>query len=102
MKVLIDNDKLIQLSWKIRSETAGVSLNIFSNTEDFLDLSSNFDKSTDIYIDSDLDNGLKGEIESKKIANLGFKNIWLCTGYTDLPTHDFLWLKGKISKTPPF
>lgn len=40
-----------------------------------------YDKNTLIYIDSELGENIKGEIESEKIFKEGFKNIILSTGY---------------------
>lgn len=102
MIVLIDDDKLIHLSWKLRASKANRLFESFYSIDEFL--KSNHCPSDDlhIYIDSNLGNGQKGEYESKKLNNLGFKNIYLATGFSDLNPNHFPWLSGIISKSPPF
>lgn len=102
MNVLIDNDRLIQLSWRLQSEKAGVPLLVYSNISDFLQNAAQIDKKASIYVDSDLDHGKKGEIESKAISECGFKNIWLSTGYINLDLSPYPWIKAVVSKKPPF
>lgn len=102
--VLIDDDKLIQLSWTLKAQSKGVDLVCFSSLEDFLRISSNFSFSSKIYIDSNLNNEVKGELVSKELYDIGFKSIYLTTGYqaSDFDLEKLYWLKGVISKRPPF
>ena len=79
--VLIDDDKLIRLNWLMFCENKGIPFKAYSSIESFLDEASSIPKDSKIYIDSNLGNDIKGEIESEKIFNLGFKNLYLATGY---------------------
>lgn len=101
MKILIDDDKIMHLSWKLKASKANYEIKCYFQIEDFLSDVS-IDKNAAIFIDSDLGNGTKGEIESKRIYDLGFHNIYLTTGHTDIDSNKHPWLKGIISKTPPF
>lgn len=100
MIALIDNDKFIRLSWTLKAKQNGVLFHAFSSINDFIVQALN--KETTVYIDSNLDNGIKGEIESEMISNLGFKKIYLTTGYDDLILSDYPWIIGIVSKSPPF
>lgn len=102
MRILIDNDKLIHLSWKLRANAARVDLKTFFSIDEFLDSCNVLPLGSSIYIDSDLDNGIKGEIESERLFKRGFTNLWIATGYSDLETSNYPWIKGVISKQPPF
>lgn len=102
MNVLIDNDKLIHLSWRLKAESLGIPLKSFFSVEDFLQSYGQFTLESNIYIDSDLGENIKGEVEAEQIANLGFQNIWLASGYDDIDIQSYPWIKGIISKKPPF
>lgn len=100
--ILIDNDKLIGLGWKAKAAKAGIALSYFESYEEFYKNISNVSFDCKIYIDSDLGNGIKGEEISRNLHFLGFKEIYLTTGYIDFKIENFPWLAGIISKRPPF
>lgn len=101
MIVLIDNDRLIQLSWTLQAKAKNLAIRCFSSSKEFIQERNQFSHETPIFIDSDL--GIeKGEIEAKEIFSLGFKNITLCTGYSDMDISDYPWISKIISKRPPF
>ena len=102
MNILIDDDKYIRLSWQLKSKKDGVDFCGFDSIYDFLQKYQNFVLESNIYIDSNLGRGIKGEIESKKIADLGFKNIYLTTGYSDLDISNYPWIKKLVLKECPF
>lgn len=102
MNVLIDDDKLIHLGWIHKAGKAGVELKCFYSVDEFLAVYKEFDPSTNVYIDSDLKQGQKGEIEAKRLFELGFRNLFLVTGYSDLRREEYPWLKEVLSKTAPF
>lgn len=102
MNVLIDDDKLIHLGWVHKAGKTGVELRCFYSVEEFLAVYKEFDLDTNIYIDSDLKQGKKGEIEVQRLYQLGFRNLYLVTGYNDLNKDDFPWLKNILSKNAPF
>jgi signal transduction histidine kinase/CheY-like chemotaxis protein len=100
--VLIDDDKLTHLSWKMAARKNNVELKAFFAVNDFLQESDQFDKDTPIYIDSNLGNGIKGEIESERLYLSGFSKMWITTGYSAetliLPS----WIIGIVGKQPVF
>ncbi|TXG77879.1 hybrid sensor histidine kinase/response regulator [Candidatus Dojkabacteria bacterium] len=97
--VLIDDDNLIHLGWEMCADKKQVDLASYFTIDDFLRDSDKFSKDTAIYIDSNLKDGVKGEIESKKIFDLGFENLILASGldFQQLP----YWIKGNQGKAFP-
>lgn len=77
MVVLIDDDKLIRINWKNYFDDKGIPFESFSSIDQFLKDSTRFDKKSFIYIDSNLEQGIKGEVESERIYKLGFSNLFL-------------------------
>jgi hypothetical protein len=73
-----------------------------SNADDFFKQFQSFDLSCPIYVDSNLGNGIKGEEISKKISELGFKNVNICTGYQAYEFPTMPWVKSIIGKDPVF
>ncbi|WPU65855.1 HAMP domain-containing sensor histidine kinase [Peredibacter starrii] len=100
--VFIDDDKFLQLAWKNAARRSQIDLATFSTVDDFLNSSEKFDSDIPIYVDSDLSNGIKGEIESHKIFLRGYKNIHISTSYTDIDIKQYPWIISCNSKTPPF
>ena len=98
--VLIDDDKLVHLNWKSHCKRSGLEFSGFMSVSEFLAASSTFDKASRIYIDSNLGDGVKGEIESEKIFALGFLNLYLATGYEKDSIQKPVWIKEIFSKSP--
>lgn len=98
--VLIDDDKLIRSYWENSASKKNISFRSYSTIESFLEAGLSHDVT--LYIDSSLENSIQGEIESKKLFEMGYHTIYLATGYSDLDINDFPWLKGIITKSPPF
>jgi hypothetical protein len=102
MNVLIDDDKIIHIGWTRMAALKGVPIRCFFSVEQFLEVASEIPNDSRIYIDSDLKSDEPGELKSKKIFELGFKNIYLVTGFTDILQTTYPWLKDVLPKKPPF
>lgn len=100
--VLIDDDKLTHYSWKIAAKNAGLNLISFFSVEEFKSSCKSIPLESSIYVDSDLGLNLKGEILSKEIFDLGFKNINLATGYGSSEITKPFWIHQILGKRPPF
>ena len=98
--ILIDDDKLVHINWRMYCEKNGFSFHGFKSIAEFLKVAQTFDKSTRIYIDSNLGDGIKGEIESEKIYLLGFLNLYIATGYEKRDIDKPAWIKEVYSKSP--
>ncbi len=99
---LIDDDDLIISTWKISAKVKNKTFISFPTPEAFFSKAANLDFATPIYVDSNLGNGVKGEEVSFKIYEIGFKNIWLCTGYDPGNFLPVPHLQGIIGKDPIF
>jgi signal transduction histidine kinase len=102
--VLIDDDKIVRIGWEAQAKKKGIKLSTFKTVADFISASSLIPAETIIYVDSNLGEGIKGEIESEKIFQMGYKDIFLATGYSnsDLNLETTPWIKGSTSKRSPF
>lgn len=100
MHILIDDDQLIHLSWKIFFKKNKMELGTFFSVDKFLQHCDDLSKDVPIYIDSNLQDGIKGELESKKIYEAGFSNLFLCTGYEKGDIEKPVWIKSIIGKSP--
>lgn len=98
--VLIDDDKLTHLNWEHYLKLKKYNFRLFYSVNEFLAHSSEIDLNASIYIDSELGDGLKGEVESKKIFELGFNNLFLSTGYTKDSIKVPNWILEVYPKTP--
>ena len=104
MIILIDNDSLIHMMWQMHAKKVGVDLKAFISVEEFLrfEKENSLSKDVFIYVDSELDDGLLGEVESEKISNLGYKNIYLATGKDPADINKPAWIIQVVGKRPEF
>jgi len=100
--VLIDDDPLVRKNWEIKARKNGINLKTYANPIDFIKTSHNYPKETQIYLDSELGNDIKGEEIAKELYEKGFKNIYIETGYSKDKFKDNKYIKEMISKEPPF
>jgi signal transduction histidine kinase len=100
--ILIDDDALVRATWKIAAGKAGKSFRAFSAPSDFMSESGAIDRTTPVYIDSDLGKNVKGEAEALKIYELGFSEIYLATGHASETFAGLAHLRGVIGKEPPW
>jgi signal transduction histidine kinase len=99
--ILIDDDELIRLSWEMKAQMIGKSIKTFSTFNDFKNLMPQIDRSSEIFIDSELGADLKGEEVAKILFEQGFKSIHLCTGYSPEDFAPMPWIKSIRGKAFP-
>ncbi len=100
--VLIDDDALARATWKIAASRFGKRFRAFSTAAEFMRESSGMDLATPVYIDADLGDGVKGDVESLKIHALGFGEIYLATGHEASKFSGLAHLRGVTGKEPPW
>ena len=98
--VLIDDDELVHMTWKRRYKEHGIELNTYFTIDDFLKESKLYSSETPIYLDSNLGDNIKGEVDGIKISNLGFNNMYITTGYSSDSIDKPTWIKKIIDKSP--
>lgn len=81
--IFFEDDELVKMSWEFKAKKLELTLLIFENFEGFMKVhqSSPFSLSTPIYSDVNLSPTESGLDVVKKLNNLGFNDIHLCTGY---------------------
>lgn len=100
--VLIDDDLLIHKLWSMEAEKKNVYLFKFFSVDEFIKDSSKIEKDIEIFLDSNLGEHVKGEVEAEKIYNLGFENIYLVTGKDVEDIELRTWIKEIRGKRPLF
>lgn len=102
MIILIDDDELVRLTWDSKAKRQNIDLKTFSSYELFLKDKSLIKRDSIIYIDSELGENIKGEEVATLLNNDGFTNISMTTGHSYEKFATLHFLKGIISKSPPF
>lgn len=104
--VLIDDDVLVRMTWRVAASTGLVDFSDFPSAQEFLNKISDFDLETKIYLDSNL-----GEVSGQEVACLlyylyGFKQLYLATGYPKTHFVGIPWvhevIRDIVGKEPPF
>ena len=99
--VLLDDDMLVHMNWKMAAKAAGVGLKAYKEPATFLTETAASAKNTPIYIDSDLGNDVKGEDIAQTLHEKGFADLTMVTGHSPEKFAHLPWLKVS-GKEPPF
>lgn len=99
--VLLDDDLLVHMNWKMAARAAGVELRACKNPEELDGALAGLPKDTPLYIDSDLGGGVKGEELAVGLHAKGFTDITMSTGHGSEKFAHLPWLKV-TGKEPPF
>lgn len=99
--ILLDDDPLVHMVWKGTAEKNKRNLVTFFEPDDFFDSIVSYERSTPVYIDSNLGHGVKGEDLVSAVAGLGFKRIFLATGYEASQFTGISGLSAVVGKQPP-
>lgn len=100
--VLIDDDQLVHTVWKVAASSNGKTLGTFSTPREFLAIVSGLDKSTPIYVDSKLGEGVRGEDFARDLHAQGFWNLYLATGRQSESLPPMPWIKEVVGKKAPW
>ena len=100
MVVLLDDDMLVHMNWRIAAKAAGVELKAYKTPEDFTAGIKELPKDTVIYIDSELGNNVKGEDIAKDMHGKGFSDLTMATGHDPEKFSHLPWLKVTGKQSP--
>lgn len=78
---LIDDDPLVRMTWELTAKESGSSILTVESFESFINNSQNISRETPVNVDMNLGNGIRGTDVALKLHNMGFKWIYLATGY---------------------
>ena len=101
--VHLDDDRYLRRPWKKAAEKAGVNLLSVANEIELMNEIQKVDKEAQFYIDESLgDDHIPGHQVAKKLADLGFKHLYLATGYEQEKFSDLNFIRGVVGKKPVF
>jgi CheY-like chemotaxis protein len=100
--VLIDDDPLVRMVWKMAAKQKGKVILLVSSASEFLEKIDQIDPSTPLYIDSHLGEEVKGEDFARDLSTRGFAEIYLATGYRAESFGALPGIKAVVGKDPPF
>lgn len=100
--VLIDDDPLTRMTWKMAASQAGKKFRSFSTMADFFKEAPALGRETPVYIDAELADGVDGAQESLQVRDLGFQEIHLATGHEAAKFAAYKHLRGVVGKEPPW
>jgi signal transduction histidine kinase/CheY-like chemotaxis protein len=100
--VLVDDDQLVHLTWKLAAESKGIRLGAFSSGTEVLAAAKDLPRRTPIYLDYDLGDGVEGTKIAQDLHALGFRELYLATGRAPDSALRRPWIKRVIGKEPPW
>ncbi|MFA5137725.1 MAG: HAMP domain-containing sensor histidine kinase [Elusimicrobiota bacterium] len=100
--VLLDNDTLVHMTWKIAAESKGMNLLCFRTAQELLGEAERLPKDTAIYADSELGDGVRGEDVAKELHARGFTRLYLTTGHSPDTFAPMPWISRVMGKEPPW
>ena len=99
--VLLDDDQLITSTWTLTALENNKNFISFNEPESFFAALTNIDRSTPVFIDSNLSKNIKGQDLIPRLKALNFEKIFLATGYNPEYFAEIYSLTGVVGKTPP-
>jgi anti-sigma regulatory factor (Ser/Thr protein kinase) len=100
--ILLDDDELIRLSWKMIASKRGERILATKNWLELKQLLVAFDPKITIYLDYNLKSDeINGGQVAEELTKIGFKNIYLTTGMPKNALPITPWVKQVLGKTPP-
>ena len=99
--ILIDDNKSLTRALEMQASLVEKKLAVFNGSRSFRENLHRYDKILPIYIDSDLHEAITGEEFAKELYDLGFKNLYLITGYDVDAFGKMPWIKKILSKDAP-
>lgn len=100
--IFIDDYESITEAWVLHGHVRGKMVAPYNSINAFRVDLNKFDLITPVYIDSDLNDVIKGQDFAKELYEYGFKNIYLATGRPRSNFPKMFWIKEVVGKMPPF
>lgn len=100
--ILIDDSVLLTMVWELRASTTNKKLITFNDVNKISFETINYPLETIFYIDSELNDGFKGAELAKKLYNMGYRNLYLATGFPATYFESMPWIKKIVGKECPF
>jgi hypothetical protein len=78
---LIDDDPLVRMTWEMAAKESGSPILTFESFEGFCEKAQGISNETSINVDMNLSNGVQVTDVALKLQKMGYKWIYLATGY---------------------
>ncbi|MBP9681816.1 MAG: HAMP domain-containing histidine kinase [Bacteriovorax sp.] len=98
--ILIDDDALVRMTWEMKAKQKGKTILVFESSTELWKKVSELDHENVFYIDVHLSENESGVDLSKELFKMGFKNLYLATGYESDNFQHVDWIKGVVGKNP--
>ncbi len=100
--ILIDDQDMIHKTWQMMAKIKKINLKSFHSADEFFSKCGTLDKNCKVFIDSNLADGVKGEVVAKEIYAKGFVRIYLATGTDRSEFPPMSWITDIVGKQPGF
>lgn len=100
--LVIDDDPLVHMTWKMTAAAKGRRVQCFSDFESFVLVQQSFPRGIPIYIDVTLANFVRGEQVAEKVSEMGFTKICLATGHNPAEIQAPSCVSEIVGKVPRF
>lgn len=100
--IFIDDDAVITGAWVLHGIARGKVVAAYNSVRAFKIDRDQFNFDTPVFIDSNLNDVVKGQDVAKELYEDGFMNIYLATGYAAADFPEMHWIKEIVGKSPPF
>ncbi len=100
--IFLDDDPFIIEAWELDAAMKKVDLTTFSEYQKLLDSARVLPPDTLFYLDHNLGGDVSGIDVAMKLHQMGFREIFLSTGYDPADFKDVKVVKGVFGKEPPF
>lgn len=98
--VLIDDDDLQRMTWEMVFRSKGMDLRHFFSPGEFFDVQEKIDRNTPVFIDYCLGRNSNAQMYVGEIRSLGFKKIFIVSGYSDLHSSKIEGVMKILGKSP--
>jgi FixJ family two-component response regulator len=100
--IFLDDNEALTQAWELAASFANKSIKTYQSAAKLMEEIDHYDKSTPIYVDSDLNESLTGEDVTKALHEKGFHELYIASGYEPSKFKHCTWIKKVVGKTPPF
>lgn len=100
--VFLDDSNDLTEAWEMAASLEQIPIKTFNTINDLKKELPSIPKDTPIYIDSNLNDDIKGEDFAKELYDQGYKELYLASGYPKEHFKDLPWIKEFVGKEPVF
>ena len=100
--VLIDDDELVHMTWKMIASEKTKNILCFATPEEFFLHAPTISLDTPVYVDVSLAKCKRGEVVATEVYSIGFTEIYLATGYEASTIEKPECVRSIVGKAPTF